>query len=155
MLDRIDQLIINALQGNARLSNKELAAEVELAPSSCLQRVRNLTNNGVLMGFHAQIEPSCVGIKLQVQISIRLRKHSKTEFDSLYKYLLGLQEVLSICITTGTFDLIIHVALKDIDHLRKINIDVLGSRDEIERCETIILVDFKGKTSLPIYLDPL
>ncbi|WP_305849531.1 Lrp/AsnC family transcriptional regulator [Pyxidicoccus parkwayensis] len=35
-LDRIDRAILTALQNNARLSNKELAAQVRLAPSSCL-----------------------------------------------------------------------------------------------------------------------
>jgi len=41
-LDRTDFAILEALQNNARLSNKELAARVGLAPSSCLARTRRL-----------------------------------------------------------------------------------------------------------------
>jgi len=39
-LDRIDRDILAVLQNNARASNKELAAHVGLAPSSCLERVK-------------------------------------------------------------------------------------------------------------------
>jgi DNA-binding Lrp family transcriptional regulator len=54
-LDRIDFAILEHLQNNARLSNKELAALVRLAPSSCLERVRRLTREGALEGFHARV----------------------------------------------------------------------------------------------------
>ena len=45
-LDRIDIEILEELQKNARISNKDLAARVHLAPSSCLERVRGLQERG-------------------------------------------------------------------------------------------------------------
>ena len=50
-MDRIDNAILGFLQNDARMSNKELAAAVGLAPSSCLERVRRLQEKGVLTGF--------------------------------------------------------------------------------------------------------
>ena len=47
-LDRIDAQIIAALQNDARISNKELADQVGLAPSTCLERVRRLIEERVL-----------------------------------------------------------------------------------------------------------
>ena len=47
-LDRIDYKIVRLLRNNARLSNKELAKAVGLAPSTCLVRTRMLQQNGVL-----------------------------------------------------------------------------------------------------------
>jgi DNA-binding Lrp family transcriptional regulator len=41
-LDRIDRAIVEALQNNARLPNKQLAELVGMAPSTCLERVRAL-----------------------------------------------------------------------------------------------------------------
>ena len=63
-LDRTDFEIIDALQNDARLSNKELAARIQLAPSSCLVRVRALANAGVLTGYHAEVSPAAMGIGL-------------------------------------------------------------------------------------------
>ena len=64
-LDRIDFDILAALQNDGRLSNKELAAKVGLAPSSCLERVRALRESGVLRGFRAEVDPEALGIHLQ------------------------------------------------------------------------------------------
>ena len=62
-LDRIDRALVAALQKNARISNKDLAERVGLAPSTCLERVRALRARGVLRGFHADVDraPSDVG----------------------------------------------------------------------------------------------
>ena len=67
-LDRIDREIVAALQNNARLSNKELAAAVGLAPSSCLERVRKLQDGGVLRGYHAEVDPAALGVELEVEV---------------------------------------------------------------------------------------
>ena len=50
-LDQIDKKIINALQNNARLSNVELAEQINLSPSACLRRTKFLMDNGVFDRF--------------------------------------------------------------------------------------------------------
>ena len=64
-IDRTDFEIIQLLRKNARMSNKELAYKIDMAPSSCLIRVRNLQSRGVLSGFHAEIDPAALGIGIQ------------------------------------------------------------------------------------------
>ena len=76
-LDRIDRQILAALQNNARLSNKELAAVIGLAPSSCLERVRKLEESEVLRGYHADVAPAALGVKLQAMVAVRMREHSR------------------------------------------------------------------------------
>ena len=68
-LDRTDCEILAELQKNARLSNKELAARIGLAPSSCLERVRRLASAGVLRGYHAQVDPGALGIGLEAMVA--------------------------------------------------------------------------------------
>ena len=75
-LDRIDREILTALQKNARLSNKELAARMKVAQSTCLERVRRLRDDGILRGFHAEVDAKAVGVGLQAMIAVRLRRHS-------------------------------------------------------------------------------
>ena len=75
-LDDTDRKIIRALQENARLSNKELAARVHLSPSSCLERARRLKDSGVLAAFHTRIDPAAIGVGLQAMISTKLASHT-------------------------------------------------------------------------------
>ena len=63
------------LRNNARLSNKELANRVGLSQSSTLVRVRNLEAAGMIVGYHADIEPACLGVGLQAMIANQLRRH--------------------------------------------------------------------------------
>src|SRR5260370_33636735 len=109
-LDRIDLAIIAALQKNARLSNKELAAKVNLAPSSCLARVRKLTETKVLEGFHAEVNPGALGGSLHAIIAVRPRRHSRVELRSLYTHMRRCTGVIQVVAVTGGSDLSLHVS---------------------------------------------
>lgn len=49
-LDAIDSKILNALQRDGRLSNVDLARQVNLSPSPCLTRVKALEQRGLISG---------------------------------------------------------------------------------------------------------
>jgi DNA-binding Lrp family transcriptional regulator len=64
-LDRTDFDNIRLVQKNARLSNKQVAAAVRLAPSSCHERIKHLQTSGVIRGTHANIDLRAVGLSLE------------------------------------------------------------------------------------------
>ena len=115
--DRIDDGILSALQNNARMSNKELAAVVGLAPSSCLERVRRLQATGVLRGYRAKVDPGSLGIGLEAFVSVRLAKHSREVVDSFREHVTTLKETVAIYHVAGQEDFLVHVAVRDADHL--------------------------------------
>ena len=57
-LDAVDREILRVLAVDARTSNNVLAAQVGVAPSTCLMRVRRLQDVGVIRGFHAELAPN-------------------------------------------------------------------------------------------------
>ncbi len=59
-LDRIDFDILGLLQKNARMTNKDLAESVGVAPSTCLERVRRMVDSGAIRGFHADVDPAAL-----------------------------------------------------------------------------------------------
>ena len=71
-LDAIDQRILAALQGNARLSNVELAGQAGLSPSPCLRRVRALEQEGVIKGYAALVDQEAVGLPVSVFVMVSL-----------------------------------------------------------------------------------
>jgi DNA-binding Lrp family transcriptional regulator len=150
-LDRIDFEILDALQNDARLSNKELAASVGLAPSSCLVRVRSLAQRGVLVGYHAEVSPEALGIGAQALIAVRLVQTSRDNFHALLAYVKTMPEVLAIFHVSGAADLQIHVAVETIGHLRDLICDRLATRKEVDRCETSIIYGFSRTSRLPRY----
>lgn len=150
-LDRIDFAIIDALQNDARLSNKELAARVGLAPSSCLERVRRLVRDGRLRGFHADVPPEVLGIGLQAMIAVRLRVHSRETFEGFGGHVRSLPEAVSVYQMAGKDDFLVQVAVRDTHHLRELTTDQFASRGEVAHVETALIFDHHRRPALPRY----
>lgn len=152
-LDRTDFAILRLLRKNARLPNKDLAARVGVAPSTALERVRRLREAGVLQGFHAEVAPAAVGIGLQAMVAVRLARHSRPQVEAFHGHLLALPEVLSLYHVAGADDFLVHVGVRDSDHLRDFAMAALTSREEVAHIETHLIFAFKRSTDLPVYLD--
>src|SRR5439155_24362940 len=115
---RIGRTILVALANNARLTNQELAAALGLAQSSCLERVRRLIRTGVLCGFHADVDLSAIGMGLEAMVTIGLAAHTRSTYQTLRQHLLGLSEVLALYHVAGRHDFLVHLAARDVTHLR-------------------------------------
>jgi len=152
-LDRIDAEILAALQNNARLSNKELAAGVGLAPSSCLERVRRLQEAGVLRGYHAEVDPRAVGIELEALVAIRLREHSRDVVERFRERALQREEVVAVYYLAGATDFLVHVVVESPEHLRDLVIEAFSEPGDIGRVETSLIYEHSRRWRLPDYLD--
>ena len=71
-LDELDRRILNALQTDASQTNAELAEQVHVSPPTCLRRVKQLTENGVIARQVALVDPEKVGARLTAIVEITL-----------------------------------------------------------------------------------
>ena len=152
-LDRIDYKIVRLLRNNARLSNKELAKEVGLAPSTCLVRTRMLQQHGVLTGFKAEVNPAALGVALQAMISVRLKRHYKPDVEAFRKHALELPEVVRLYHVAGPIDFLAHVWTRDSEHLRDLAMTAFTSRQEVSHIETELIFEHISCQELPDFLE--
>ena len=130
-----------ALANNARLSNKEVAARVGLAPSSCHERVRRLVQTGAILGFHAVVNPAALGYGIEAMLAVRLPQHSRRNFDAFREYVVTIPEVIDVYHVSGEIDFLVHVVARDAQHLRDLALDRFLSRPEIGHIETELIFD--------------
>jgi Lrp/AsnC family transcriptional regulator, leucine-responsive regulatory protein len=71
-LDRIDRRIIDILAVDGRVSWKELADRVHLAPSSVADRVRRLETNGIIRGYTALLDRKAMGLDVRAVVDVAL-----------------------------------------------------------------------------------
>lgn len=152
-LDRIDYRIVRLLRNNARLSNKELAEQIGLAPSTCLVRTRMLQQSGVLTGFMAEVDPAALGVGLQAMISVRLKRHYKPDVEAFRQHALELPEVVRLYHVAGPIDFLAHVWTKDSAHLRDLAMTAFTSRREVSHIETELIFEHVSCRDLPSFLD--
>ena len=150
-LDRTDFEILDTLQRNAELTNKELADLVDLAPSSCLQRVRRLKRAGVLKGAHAAVDPAALGIGLQALITVRFSQHNEAQLNAFRDNLLKRPELMTLYHISGAIDFIAHVAVRDVAHLRDLGAEAFTSQKLVSHIETSIVFEHHRAVALPAY----
>ena len=71
-MDEVDRRILNALQLDASQTNSELALAVHVSPPTCLRRVKQLTESGVIQRQVAIVAPEKVGASLTAIVEISL-----------------------------------------------------------------------------------
>jgi Lrp/AsnC family transcriptional regulator, leucine-responsive regulatory protein len=57
LLDSTGWRILEELQGNARLTHKELSRQVNLSAPAAAERMRRMEEAGIITGYRAQIDP--------------------------------------------------------------------------------------------------
>jgi DNA-binding Lrp family transcriptional regulator len=153
-LDRTDFALIRLLRKNARMPNKDLAEAVGIAPSTALERVRRLRNEHAILGYHAEVAPAAVGIALQAMVAVRLARHSRALVESFHDHLMALPEVLSFYHLAGADDFLVHVGVRDSDHLRDFALSAFTEREEVAHIETRLIFEFRRNPELPVYAKP-
>jgi len=86
ILDDLDRRILNILQVDASHTNAELAELVHVSPPTCLRRVKQLRENGVIERQVAIVTPDKVGSRLSAIVEITLDVQAAdrmAEFESV------------------------------------------------------------------------
>ncbi|MCW2956352.1 MAG: Transcriptional regulator, AsnC family [Thermoleophilia bacterium] len=137
--DAVDWKILAVLQHDARITNRELADRVGLSPSAALARVRSLRERGVIRGYSAELDLQRLGRPLQAIVAIRLHTHHRAMLDTLVHELVELDETLDLFHVTGDADYLLHLAVRDPEHLRDVVLDRLTSRAEVAQVTTSLV----------------
>ncbi len=153
-LDRTDLALLALLQKDAGLSNKELARKVGLAASSCLERVKKLRDAGVVRGLHAEVDPAALGIGIQALVAVRLERHSEREVCAYRDSLLARPEVLNFYHLSGAVDFQVHVAVRDVEHLRNFSVEAFTNHKLVSHIETSLIFDHRRSPELPALIRP-
>ncbi len=108
-IDGIDLRILNCLQQQAGLSQRDLAEQAGISQNACWRRLQRLTSDGILRGSHADIDLSALGLDLTVLVMIRTRHHSKEWAERFRKHVDRLPEVIDFYRIGGDWDYMVKV----------------------------------------------
>jgi DNA-binding Lrp family transcriptional regulator len=152
-VDELDAAIVAELQRDARQTNRDLAAAVGIAPSTCLERVRALRERGVITGYHAQIALPALNRHVQALLHVQIRPLSRQVIEAFKTYLGTLPEVLSFFVVAGGDDFLVHVAVPSVDALHALLMDKISKRREIVGFRTSVIYQH-SRANVIAPLDP-
>lgn len=108
-LDATDISILDALQADAGLSQREVADAVGLSQNACWRRLKRLEETGVIAGRALQLNRQAVGLDLVAFVLIRTRSHSKEWLSGFRRRVEAIPEVADFYRIGGNYDYMLKV----------------------------------------------
>ncbi len=114
-IDATDRKLIRALQKNGRMTNLDLAAEINLSPSPCLRRLRNLEQSGAIKSYGIEVDAAAYGLPVTVFVRVTLEKHTDKIVKKFEDDIHDIPEVLECYMLTGLSDYLLRVVVADLE----------------------------------------
>ena len=138
-LDTTDFKILSLLQEDAKRTNKEIANAISLSVTAVYERIKRLEREGVIKKYVALIEKSKVGKPFMVFCQIQLAQHTKEFLSAFERDVVMLEEVSECFHTTGDYDYILKIFVKDMEAYREFMVRSI-----------FIISDIKNTTSITV-----
>jgi Lrp/AsnC family leucine-responsive transcriptional regulator len=140
-LDRIDLKILRVLQDNARISYVDLAAQVGLSTTPCLERVKRLERSGIIRGYKAVLDPKALKAKLLVFVEISLESQSPAVFDEFRRAVRKLPQVQECHLVSGQFDYILKCRIPEMSAYRQLLGEVVLTLPGVKESKSYVVME--------------
>ncbi|PXF30243.1 AsnC family transcriptional regulator [Pokkaliibacter plantistimulans] len=150
-LDRIDRHILRALQEDARLSYVELANKVGLSTTPCMERVKKLERDGVIIGYHAHLNPHHLDASLLVFVEISLTYNSPSVFEDFRREVMSLPHVMECHLVSGNFDYLVKARIGEMSAYRGLLGEILQKLPGVSHTRSyVVMEEVKESTNLHV-----
>jgi Lrp/AsnC family leucine-responsive transcriptional regulator len=141
VLDRIDQKILRQLQGNARMTNADLARSVNLSPTPCLERVKRLEADGYILDYVTLLNPQKLGAGVVSFIQVQLDRTNPDVFDRFKEQVALCPEVMECHMVAGGFDYLLKVRTRNMLEYRDFLGETLARMSDIKQTHTYVVME--------------
>jgi DNA-binding Lrp family transcriptional regulator len=152
-LDEKDLKILNLLQENANIGNKEIAAATYLTLTPVYERIKKLNALGLLKKKVFLLDRKKLGLNVMVLVSVSIEKHSGEGALAFMNEVRKIPEVVECLHVTGAFDFQLKVYARDIDHYHEFNFKKLASIKNIRHMESyFVMKEVINTTKIPLFV---
>jgi Lrp/AsnC family leucine-responsive transcriptional regulator len=150
-LDNTDLRILKTLQIKGRISNVELANEINLSPSACHRRIQRIEEGGFIKDYVALLDPRKVGVPTTVFVEITLTAQADDILDAFEQAVSKIPDVLECHLMAGSADYILKVVAEDTEDYSRIHRQHLTRLPGVAQMQSSFALRTVFKTtSLPI-----
>ena len=150
-LEPADIRILDALQGEGRLTNQALAERVGLSASPCWRRVNRLEQDGVIAGYRAALDRQKIGLGVLAFIRVRIDSHSEEEAEEFSRSVMRLKEVVACYSVAGDADFLLQIVSSDLDSYADFAMNVVRRLPGIKEMQTtFVLKEIKPFAGFPV-----
>ena len=139
-LDPIDLKILEILQANGRITNVELAKQVEISAPPCLRRVRALEEAGFIQGYRARVDANMLGLGVTVFAMVGLESQAEVDLQAFESRVSEWPEVLECHMLNGEIDFVLKCVAPDLSSFQSFLTEKLTSADNVASVKTSLVI---------------
>lgn len=147
-LDEIDRKILGLVQQDARMTIKEMAAQLNLSTTPIFARIKKLEKEGIIDHYVAVLNPEKLGKKLNAFAHVSIKEHSRQAVEDFVNCVISFPEVMECHYVTGNADFILKVLVEDIEQYNLFVLDKLADVPNIGKVESLFSLSVRKKTNI-------
>jgi DNA-binding Lrp family transcriptional regulator len=149
-LDEVDRQILAELQADGRMTNVELARRVGLSAPPCLRRVRRLEEEGIIRGYHADLDPVALDYEITFFALVGLESQKEAVLTAFEGAVREWPEVRECHMIRGGGDFLLRLVARDTAHENALT-SRLTAAPEVARVQTLQTIrTAKDEAGVPV-----
>ena len=150
-LDKTDLMILRALQQNARLTTKELAAQVHLSTTPVFERQKRLERMGYIRKYVAVLDADKLNRGFIVFCNVKLRRMNRDIAQDFADRIRDTEHVSECYNISGNFDFMLKIHAPDMKAYQEFILNTLGAIESIGSIEsTFVMSEIKNDCGISI-----
>jgi len=139
-LDEKDRAILRLLQGNAKMTVREIAANVHLSTTPVHERIKRMEDEGVILQYATLVNHARIKKGLMAICYISLKEHSKRSGAKFIKTIQEFPEVIEFYIISGEFDFMLKVVTETMDDYYDFHVNKLGQVENTGKVQSTFVM---------------
>ncbi len=140
-IDATDIKILRALQRNARLTTKELAASVNLSTTPVFERVKRLEREGIINRYIAVLDAEKLNQGFLVFCQVKMNRLGRDIAADFAQTIIGIPEVTECYNISGQYDYLLKIHAPNMKYYQEFVLNVLGTIPHLGSLESTFVMD--------------
>ena len=140
-MDKTDLLILRALQQNARLTTKELAAKVHLSTTPVFERVRKMEREGIISAYTTVLNAEKLNRGFVVFCQVKLNRLGRDIAHNFAQTIAAIPEVTECYNISGRYDYLLKIHAPNMKYYQEFVLNVLGTIEHLGSLESTFVMD--------------
>ena len=140
-LDDIDIRILQELQQNSRLTNKELAARIHLSTTPTFERHRRLEREGYIKMYTAIVDADRIDRSFAVYCNISFKQINREVADAFREIVASWDEVTECYNVSGDCDFLMKVNVRGMKEYQEFILHKVGELDYVGRVQSVFVME--------------
>ncbi|MFN4084779.1 MAG: Lrp/AsnC family transcriptional regulator [Spirosomataceae bacterium] len=149
-LDPTDLKILQLLQKDGLMTNKEIAAELNLTTTPVHERIKRLRRDGIIEKYTIQVNKRKLNKNLIVFCNVSLKEHAQEFLTRFERDVQTLPEVVECYCISGGSDFLLKIIVSDIEEYKHFILNKLAALANIGNAQShFVVTEVKQSTILP------